>query len=64
MAWLGRTPVTSRGLMQPSVSPWAAERTMARRDRLTSAPMPASGLETCSLLGCPHAQLLSPLWHE
>lgn len=46
MAWLGRTPVTSKGLMQPSVSPWAAERTKAQRDGLTSAPMPTSGLGT------------------
>lgn len=46
VAWLGRTPVTSRGLMQPSVSPWAAERTEAQRDGLTSAPMPPSGLGT------------------
>lgn len=46
MAWLGRTPVTFRGLLQPSVSPWAAERTKAQRDGLTSAPMLPSGLGT------------------
>lgn len=63
MAWLGRTPVTSRGLMQPSVSPWAAERTKAERwtHLCPHASQWAGDPLLCWAVLMP--QLLSPVWH-